>query len=73
LNPRFVPIPLAVLAQEIYVQAKDYRRKLIKQLYEAAIGKPSEPATPEDKPKQPADSEGPPGGVETPAALNPSD
>ena len=35
----FVPIPLAVLTQEIYHHAKDYRMKLIKQLYEGVIGK----------------------------------
>ena len=48
----FVPIPLAVLAQEFYHQAKDYRKKLIQQLYEGVVGKPVEAAAaPKDKPE----------------------
>src|ERR1700752_2198293 len=43
----FVPIPLAVLAQEVFHHAKDYRKKLIQQLYEGVVGKP-----PEDKDKE---------------------
>jgi CHASE2 domain-containing sensor protein len=38
----FVPIPLAVLAQETYSEVKDYRKKLIKGLYEGVVGKPAE-------------------------------
>jgi CHASE2 domain-containing sensor protein len=37
----FVPIPLAVLVQEGYVQAKDYRKKLVRQLYEGVLGRPA--------------------------------
>ena len=37
----FVPIPLAVLVQEGYVQAKDYRKRLVKQLYEGVLGRPA--------------------------------
>jgi CHASE2 domain-containing sensor protein len=38
----FVPIPLAVLTQEIYHHAKDYRMRLIKQLYQGVVGKGEE-------------------------------
>jgi hypothetical protein len=63
----FVPIPLAVLTQETYHQAKDYRKKLIKQLYEAALGKPVESAASEDKPDSAKVIEEPPA---TPAELS---
>jgi CHASE2 domain-containing sensor protein len=36
----FVPIPLAVLGQEIYARVRDYRMKLIKNLYEGVVKKP---------------------------------
>lgn len=38
----FVPVPLAVLIQELYGQAKDYRKKLLKQLYEGVVGRTTE-------------------------------
>ena len=47
----FVPIPFAVLTQEVYHHAKDYRMKLIKQLYAGVVGKTEEDvdAKPKDK------------------------
>jgi CHASE2 domain-containing sensor protein len=47
----FTPIPLAVLVQEGYVQARDYRKRLVKQLYEGVLGRPApEPGGVEVKP-----------------------
>ena len=67
----FVPIPFAVLTQEIYHHAKDYRMKLIKQLYQGVVGKPEEGAKEEevkegeteklDKPEPPPPETKPPG------------
>lgn len=48
----FAPIPLAVLVQEIYAQAKDYRKKLIKDLYEDVLGKSAEKKEDEAKPQE---------------------
>lgn len=53
--PNFVPIPLAVLGQEVYFQAKALRRQLIKQLYEAAMGQAAKPESAEDEPIRPID------------------
>ncbi len=55
----FLPIPLAVLAQEVYGQAKDYRKKMIKQLYEGVLGRPIE-AEPEPPPPLSVEPEAPP-------------
>jgi len=57
----FLPIPLAVLAQEMYVQAKDYRKKMIKQLYEGVLGRPLEPEVAETPalPLSPTEPKGP--------------
>lgn len=36
----FMPIPLAVLVQEVFAQMKDYRKKTVKNLYKEVIKKP---------------------------------
>lgn len=48
----FVPIPLAVLTQETYYQAKDYRKKLIKKLYEGVMGTPVKPQGARTEPQE---------------------
>jgi CHASE2 domain-containing sensor protein len=45
----FVPIPLAVLGQEVYAKVKDYRMKLIKNLYDGVVKKPVVAEPPEIK------------------------
>ena len=48
----FVPIQLAVLVQEGYVQAKDYRKRLVKQLYEGVLGRAAPNTEAEQKPAE---------------------
>ncbi|MDQ3920540.1 MAG: CHASE2 domain-containing protein [Acidobacteriota bacterium] len=47
----FVPIPLSVLVQEIYIKVRDYRIKLIKELYQGVVSKKSETEAAADGPK----------------------
>ncbi|MGB9180762.1 MAG: CHASE2 domain-containing protein [Pyrinomonadaceae bacterium] len=48
----FVPIPLAVLGQEVYVKVKDYRMKLIKDLYQGVVKNPAAAEATDAKPKE---------------------